>query len=108
MSDANNGQRTSSRRRSGRERQHRPHLKGREGISERPEIRVRQLTADLETMRTQITDLRLREAIARRKAEALQAEVERLKAALAKGLLGRLVGFWRRAETLGSRGASAP
>ena len=39
----------------------------------------------------------------RRRSEALQAEVERLNALLADGLLGRLMGFWRRTSTFGWR-----
>jgi hypothetical protein len=47
-------------------------------------------------MRTQMTDLRLREAMTRTRVQALQAEVERLNALLEAGLLGRIQGFWRR------------
>ncbi|HKM61657.1 MAG TPA: hypothetical protein VJY39_04120, partial [Acidisphaera sp.] len=54
------------------------------------------LAAQLETMRTLVTDLRLREAMARSRATALQAEVERLNALLEAGLLHRLRKFWRR------------
>ena len=88
-------------RRSRRDRQHRPHLKDSNEMADRPQMRVQQLIAELETMRTQITDLRLREAMARRRAEALQTEVERLNALLANGLLGRLMGFWRRTSSFG-------
>jgi hypothetical protein len=62
----------------------------------RAEARVQELTAQLDTARTQMIDLRLRESMARSQAEALQAEVKRLKALLETGLLERLHGFWRR------------
>jgi uncharacterized protein YggE len=62
----------------------------------RAETRVQELTAELGATRTQMTDLRLRESMARTRAEALQAEVERLNALLETGLLERLRGFWRR------------
>jgi hypothetical protein len=62
----------------------------------RAETRVQELTAELDVTRTQITDLRLRESMARTRAEALHAEVERLNALLEAGLLERLRGFWRR------------
>jgi hypothetical protein len=60
------------------------------------QARIRELTAELDTMRTQMTDLRLREAMTRTRVQALQAEVERLNALLEAGLLGRIQGFWRR------------
>jgi hypothetical protein len=60
------------------------------------EARVQELTAELNAARTQMTDLRLREAMARTQAEALQAEVKRLNALLEIGSLQRLLGFWRR------------
>ena len=47
-------------------------------------------------MRTQMTDLRLREAMTRTCVQALQAEVKRLNSLLETGLLGRIQGFWRR------------
>jgi hypothetical protein len=55
-----------------------------------------ELAAELDTMRTLVTDLRLRDAMARSRATALQAEVERLNALLDAGLLRRLRAFWRR------------
>jgi hypothetical protein len=62
----------------------------------RAEARVQELTAQLDVTRTQMIDLRLRESMARSQAEALQAEVKRLKALLENGLLERLQGVWRR------------
>src|SRR5574340_88593 len=76
-------------------RKQKPHLNGNDRIADHPDTRVQQLTAELGTMRSQLTDLRLREAVARRQAEALQAEVERLNALLGGGLFGRLFRFWR-------------
>lgn len=69
---------------------------------EKTEAGVQELTVELQAMRTRMTDLRLAEAMARTRAEALQAEVERLNALLGAGLLGRLLRFWRRPSKLGA------
>jgi hypothetical protein len=54
------------------------------------DARLRELTAELQTMRAQMTDLRLGKASARARAEAAEAEAARLRAVLEAGLLGRL------------------
>jgi len=91
-----------SRNSRGRNRKPRPHPNGSNRITGQPETQIQQLTAELAVMRSQLTDLKLREAVARGQAEALQIEVERLKARLAGGMLGRLVGFCRGAPGRGS------
>ncbi len=62
----------------------------RHGRADPPEPRLARLAAEVEVMRTQITDLRLREASSRARAEASETEVARLKALLAAGRLARL------------------
>ncbi len=54
------------------------------------DARVQGLTADLQVIRTQLTDLRIREASARGRAEAAEAELARLTAVVAAGPFGRL------------------
>ena len=66
--------------------------RGSDGGADRTEARVQQLTAERDAARAQLTDLRLREAVARTRAEALQTEVERLKGLLEAGLLKHV---WR-------------
>jgi hypothetical protein len=74
-----------STRHADRQRKRRP--QGSHGGTDRTEARVQQLTAERDAARAQLTDLRLREAVARTRAEALQTEVERLKGLLEAGLL---------------------
>ena len=81
-----------------KDRQRKRLLERSDGVIDRTEVRVQEMTAALNAARAQLTDLRLREAMARRRAEALQAEVERLDALLKVGLLRRFWGAWRRAS----------
>ena len=73
------------------DRQRKRPPQGSDGGTDRTEARVQQLTAERDAARAQLTDLRLREAVARTRAEALQTEVERLEGLLEAGLLKRVM-----------------
>ena len=90
----------------GEDRRLRRPLHGSDGRIDRTEARIQQLTAELDAARAQLTDLRMREAMARARADALQAEVERLRALLQAGPLKRLM--WALARRLGRGGGTMP